>query len=426
MAFAADFGRSIGYQWGHAELVLRASLARPSTPLSPSLESSSGDRIVTSGAPLDLASRIAPIRYLEDDAEYRFERLGPANEEGVDRLYHEVFPEIRDRESFRWKFHRAPEGPALAHVAVHRESGEVVASCAGRLRRFWIDGREVTAAQTFEAATHPGHRRLRLFRAVMAGFAMQVTEAGALFAFGGKMGEAAFRVGQRVFGFFPYLELRTWEVRLSYRVAFRRRAGAPGLPLAWAADGLKSLFTPAQRGSLRFERARQCGVEFDQLWQRTRDSLRVSAVRDSRWLNYRFRDCPVGEHRIWQAFRGEALVGYLVLRLWEQDGVRMATVLDWLDGQDPGLLREMLVHAVEDARSCGCDFLQLAAAEGSHAEAAVSGLPGFAVTEREALDRVAGNLMPFGDPEDPAFAFLGAVLDPGAWHYAQGDSDFHD
>ncbi len=385
------------------------------------------------GAPLlptpdarDLRSYVAPVEDPAEDGEFRYETFHEGIAEGVDRLYLASFSDARDPAAFRWKFYRAPGGVARASVAVHKASGQVVASTAGRMRRFWIAGRELTAAQTFEAATHPEFRRLRLFRAVMGGFAMQIGRAGGVVALGGKMGEAAFRVGQRVFGFRTMLELHTWELRLSYRAALRRRAGALAAPLTALGDGLLHLMQPDQRSPVHFERVEQFGAEVDELWLRVRHRYPLCFVRDARWLNYRYRDCPFGRHRIWLARRHGRLEGYLVVRLWEREGVQLATVLDWLDGQDLGLLREMLVRAAADAGAAGADFFHVAGPRGGAVERAVSALPGFHRSEREELDRVAGNLMDFPGLDEREHAFLADIFDEGRWHYTQGDSDFHD
>ena len=375
---------------------------------------------------VDLSPFIAPIRWPEEDEEFRFEVLSEANAASVNDFYTEAFGASRSPEAFRWKFFGSPEGRALGMIAIEKASGRVVASAAGRPRRLWIEGREIRAVQVFETATAPDLHRLLLFRSVVGGFAMQACEAGMPLSFGGKIGSRALAVGRRVFGFRVYVSLRTWELRLSLRVGVQRRLGALAAPFVWVADRLQRSPFGSVGARFDFERVAEFGAEVDELWQRLRDRYRVACVRESAVLNHRYRDCPVGEHRLWLARRDGRLDGFIVYRIWEREGVRLATVLDHLDGHDPEVAAALLTKAAQDASESGCDFLQVASAESTALDAAAAGFQGFQVSEREPVDHVAGNLFPFDDPTDPELAFLASAFEPRNWHYTQGDSDFHD
>ena len=369
---------------------------------------------------------IAAIEWPEEDEEYRYEAISEQNAQAVNDFFQVAFPVQRDLAGFRWKFLEPPEGPALGMVAIEKATGRVVASAAGRPRRLWIGGREERVVQVFETATAPDRHLLKLFRGVVGGFSMMAVEQGLPLAFGGKIGRRALAVGKRVYGFQVYLQLRTWELRLSLRQAMRHRLGPASSPLSWRADRLRPARRPKERDGYQMEAAAAFDAEVDELWLRLRERYPVACVRESEALNHRYRDCPVGEHRVWLARREGQLVGYLVYRVWERDGVRLATVLDYLDGRQAPVTRALVSQAAEDAAARGCDFLHLACAEGGPADQVLEAMPGFRVSDREELDTVAGNLFPLEDPQDPELAHWALAFEPSNWHYAQGDSDFGD
>ena len=69
---------------------------------------------------------------------------------------------------------------------------------------------------------------------------------------------------------------------------------------------------------------------FDGLWQRVRREYPVMVVRDRRYLDWRFVQRPDARYRILTATRGSDVVGYLVMRVVEQDGARRGYLVDFL------------------------------------------------------------------------------------------------
>lgn len=376
--------------------------------------------------PIDLSEYIPSVSRAEDTAELRFEPLTESNAAAVNDLFQGVFGVERPLEHHRWKFFGNPEGPGIACVAIERSSGSVVGVNAGLNWRFWTAGREVRFLQTCETAIAPRFRGLRLYRQITGDLAWQAVDRGMVLAYGGRINPAALRLGERYFSFRQLFELATWERRLSLRLALGNRIGRSGALTARAIGLIRRPKPAPEEDRYQFKRVDTFDSTFDQLWERYRDGYAVIRVRDAAALNHRYRDCPVGEHRVWLALLNGEARGYVVTRLWEHGGARLATVLDWLDGGDPELLMGLYSRALRDAAMSGCDFFRVAPVPGSSAHTAVSALAGFVPSTREPVDRVVTCLLPLDDPRAPEHAFLVPTLDPSAWHYTQGDSDFHD
>jgi GNAT superfamily N-acetyltransferase len=84
----------------------------------------------------------------------------------------------------------------------------------------------------------------------------------------------------------------------------------------------------------------------DQLWDRARNDYPVIAVRNRRYLNWRFVSRPDASYRYLFAFRANEIVGYLVFRLADRDGMRCGYVVDYLvENQSTALFSSLLTEA---------------------------------------------------------------------------------
>ncbi len=378
---------------------------------------------------MDLAKYTAPGLPLGDAGDKCFVGLIEAPVEEVVAFYNRVFGTRRTVEQFRWKYFSAPISPGVGCFAVDKESGRVVGGNCGVLRYFHVLGQRIPLIESAETAVAEEARGgIKTYRRIVGGTAAQCFARGVPFGYGGQLTEAALRIGRRLFHYNDHLLLITWERRLSLRAGLRKRIGS------WSGLAAKLVDPLCARpprvphpGDLEFESPRGFGPEFDELWESSKDHYPVIAYRDAAALEWRYRRNPFAEHRIWLARRAGRPAGYLVYREWDQEGVRLATVLDFLCAGDLPLGTALLARACQDAAARGCDFLHFAVAKDSEGEGALRALPGAAPTDRVPPDQVVVSVMPRG-PEVAGIEerHFRALVDPAAWYYTQGDSDFRD
>jgi GNAT superfamily N-acetyltransferase len=86
----------------------------------------------------------------------------------------------------------------------------------------------------------------------------------------------------------------------------------------------------------------------DGLWQRVAAGYPAICPRNSRFLNWRFVDCPQLVYHLFQAYRDGALVGYSVLRCKTSQELRQGVIVDlFANRRDPAVFRDLICHAVE-------------------------------------------------------------------------------
>ena len=136
--------------------------------------------------------------------------------------------------------------------------------------------------------------------------------------------------------------------------------------MGWAL-AVRDIARRSGRGRLTSEvrRLAQFDQRFDEFWSRICDSGRLRAIRTRAALEWRFR----GELRsqriaVVAAERAGRLVGYAVLTRREgtEMGMDLYEVADLqAEGEDPSIVRDLLIGSIRIAREAGADAVKFAA-----------------------------------------------------------------
>lgn len=234
------------------------------------------------------------------------------------RLFHRVFGKERSLAHWQWKFRDNPEG-AHIHV-VETEAGEIVGHYAGIPARVIVEGRSFVFSQLVDTMVDRDYRCGLKKPGMFAQLFMKFAEDygghdRAAIMYGFPIPEA-LRIGQRLLGYVPLHQLeklvRPVEGVL-YRTPWRR-----------AMDKIHQVLVRV-RDVDRFD------ASADRLWEECRRELRVATVRDARYLNWRYADCPDVKYKLLTAksIMGTSPQGIAVLRL-DSLGQGAGFLMDWL------------------------------------------------------------------------------------------------
>jgi hypothetical protein len=309
-------------------------------------------------------------------------------------LFTRVFRVERSLAHWRWKFQENPAGRCLR--VAETPAGELVGQYAGLPVSVAWGERTLVFTQIIDVMVDPrfrlGLKRPGLFSALANRF---IADYGGPDKISGGYGFPTpdhLRIGQRVAGYIPVHPV-VGLVRELGRDRVDRAAG--------------------NAGRVRIQEIARFGAEADGLWERLRPDLVVAAVRDARYLNWRYADCPDVRYRLVVAFDRAtgAASGLAVLRLGVRDRPVCALVEFLVSGRDAAA--SLLAHCEGSARDVGMERL----------EAWFPPSSGQARWFREA-----------GFREEPTIYQLVALptnpqvrLDWGKdrWYYTMGDSDIY-
>jgi hypothetical protein len=325
----------------------------------------------------------------------------PGDERGIMELFHRVFGKERSLAYWRWKFQGNPEGAQVCLAVT--DAGEVVGQYTGIPVRVAVDGRVVIFSQAVDSMVDARYRlglkKPGVFASVFTRFAEEFGGRDRVLILWGYTTPEALRIGQRLLGY----------VALHPVMKLIGPVGDPPHSTPWQQmmDLWRGLRCPIRRVS-RFD----AGV--DRLWERCGRELRVATVRDARYLNWRYADCPDVQYRLLVAGGafGAPVRGIAVLRLgWMDEPV--ACLVDWLVPVAARSVAErMLGRCLEEARGAGMKEL--------HAWFPRSSSWHRFLLERgfEAVEAATMTVRQFA-PDVPL-----DLLD-GHWYYTMGDSDHY-
>ncbi len=238
--------------------------------------------------------------------------------------YSERFPGKTCSDFIDWKYSRNPAGDAVVGVALDGE--RVVSIVAGTPKRVQLGTEVVLAYELGDFITAASHRKRGLFSALINLVCDTARQQGAAFVYV-RPNEMSFPILSSRLSFAEpaKIEARRYVVLSG---AVQRKLGIPAsLVRGVGADWIsRKLAIPKVSASVRVDAVSRFGAEVDQLWTRTQGQYSFALVRDSRYLNWRYVDCPT-PYRIWGAHRHEEMLGYLVAFLARTQPI--ATILDF-------------------------------------------------------------------------------------------------
>ncbi len=253
----------------------------------------------------------------------------PGDEESICRLFRRTFGREKSLAEWRWEFLGQEIEP---HVMVARDDdGEVVAHFGGIPHRARVAGRAAMFTVAVDSMVAPEHRaglkRRGLFAAVVGRWVERFCERGPVEIGYGLANREALRIGGRLLGYTP-LEV---SVLLARRLDPRSEETAPG----------------------EVEGGDAPAADHDDLWERCAGRLDVTACRDARFMDWRYRDVPGGGYSFLAVRRRGRLTVSAVFkeRYVVSDSATLVDVL-W-DGDDPSDLAACVRAAERRARAAG-------------------------------------------------------------------------
>lgn len=319
----------------------------------------------------------------------------PGDEEQILALFNHVFRQSRGMAHWRWKFGGNPEG----HQITLALAGErIVGQFAGLPARASGPRGPFVLSQGIDHMVDPEFQKRGVFAAMTRHFAASWLPPA----------------HDVVFYSYPLAHKHSIDQRIT-SAELVHPVRALRFDLARAASGALPRARGGRTWRHRVVQVERFDVSIDHLWRRLVPPTGVSVVRDARYLNWRYADCPDVRYALLQVesrFTGRPL-GLAVLRFgWFEEPI--APLVELVVPADETAALALLLDACRElARERGLASLLTWAPRGTALHPVLRG-SGWSEEETPFL------LTQIADP-DPARA--AALRD--AWTYSMGDSDVY-
>ena len=350
-------------------------------------------------------------------------RYREGDEVGINDLFCRVFEVDRSLDAWRWKFLDDSAG-RHAIIQVAHDGDRIVGQYAALGARFHCGRREIIAAQPVDNMIDPEYRqglgRSRMQRTMFREGLAAAREEGVVVAYGFP-NRQAYRVGKKLLGYRDLgpIEVRlrslTWARHVRRLVGDGRIAGAAGRVHAGLHRLWLRLRRPALHGAV-IRRVSDFDDRVDRLWAEASPSWGVLAVRDRRFLSWRYGKRPGSPYTILLLERGDDLLGYTVLALREGP-VRIGLVADIFSLPGAGIAERLVVASLEHLLDAGADLAECWSPTGGRYQAVLRQyFPRLNPEPIRAVYQVFDESL-----EEPLEEEI--LSDIAAWHLTMGDAD---
>ena len=280
--------------------------------------------------------------------EFSFEPPSAEIDAAYVRLFGEDGPD-QWGDRLKWRFERSPAGAGWFAVARDTAaSGQVIGLIGLIAQTFQAGERRLRCFQVVDVIVDPAYRGRGVFASLGKVLLDGAAREGACMAWGFPNDNAA----PAWFGRFSWLRFGTvpFLVRPLHSGYFLRRLAAPlgraDVRLIGKVEKLDGL-RPIER----------FGAETDELWRAFGSGLECAAVRDSRWLNWRFVDRPQSDYRSVGLDDGERRLRALVTScVLDKHGGRIFYVMEaFARPGEERALAALLRHELAEAADRGAD-----------------------------------------------------------------------
>lgn len=271
----------------------------------------------------------------------------PGDEEGILALFRRVFGQERSLAHWRWKFQDNPAGQQILLAVT--ETGELVGQYTAVPVRVNLDGKRIIFSQPVDTMVDPHYRRgLKkpgLFASLFQKFIEEYgghERAAVMYGF---PNPEVFRIGHRLLQYAPYPVVAK---------LVKPTGDAPHR------TPLQQMVKLLHQGRVEVGQVGRFDPSVDRLWARCERELHVATIRDARYLNWRYGECPDVEYRLLQARERMTgrVCGLAVLRLgWV--GHAVGLLVDWLVPRGEWVTADRLLDRIcHEVESAGMKELQ--------------------------------------------------------------------
>lgn len=292
--------------------------------------------------------------------EYRPFRKG--DERALSELFGEVFGWEPIEDYWRWKYFENPAGKHEAHVVADDE--KIVGEIAAIPAKVKLGSGDVIASQTCDIVISPRYRKGTPFFRLHRRVTKEVDRRGWEFVFGISV-KSTYRISTKTLGFDGAGPVRRLVKILNpdpfIRNRFRTRFLSETLGFL-GASGLKFLDKRRLRPSreVEIQEVTNFDSSFDELWERRAHDYEIMVVRDSEYLNWRYKRNPLQEYRTLVAFRNNAPAGLIIFCSRMEKGIKRGYILDLLASpNDDDLIRFLIGQAVLELYSERADIVSM-------------------------------------------------------------------
>ena len=260
---------------------------------------------------------------------------------------------------WRWIHKDNPAGESIIWLAEH--NGKIVGQYAIMPVKVKIDNKVILISQSLDTMTHPDYRRQAIFEtlakkvyeeaerdniSIVYGFPNNFSHPG----FINKLSWFNIGIMQLLFKPLNWRKAITLKIKNKYLKIIL----VIGANLVFNKVFFRTQKPPEIEG-LSINQITCFDERFDEFWTEIRNQSHIIGVRNTSYLNWRYK-VPYVNHSIFAAEKSGKICGYLVLRDTTERDIKVSHIFD-LVAQSDKVMNHLLFKAIENCRQNKVDLL---------------------------------------------------------------------
>lgn len=229
----------------------------------------------------------------------------PGDEQQILEMDWLLFPDPwnkRNLENWYWKYAgNNPAGKSIIYVM--ENEGKIIVHFAIVPYRLRVFGKDTFGSHSIGSMVLPEWQGKGLIKFVADKLFAEAEKRKILFSYGFP-NDLAYELHKKMFAYDDVVQVYTMEKKTD--------ANIPG------ESSDKFSFLPIDK----FDQS------VDMLWQLSKDTYKISVVRDAAFLNWRYLERPDQKYYAFGAYEDKKLVGYVILKLYKDDKILKGHIID--------------------------------------------------------------------------------------------------
>lgn len=294
-------------------------------------------------------------------AEYREYKDGDEGE--LISLFNEVFKSDRDEEYWRWQYKDFPSGKPI--ICLAEEENKIIGQTTLFPNVINFKGEELLGGYSIDSMVKNEHRRQGIYLNLANQSYEKGFKKGIRFRYGfpilGALLGLTDRLGATIVDDIPiFIRVYRLDNFLTSKLKNKTLAKVISLPSMIFTKFLYKELKVRPKANYEIRRIEDFNDDFNNLWERVKDSLPLMTPRTKNFLNWRIKDHPTYDYTTFASYLDGELVGYMVVKIQNnkvKDGysLRVGYIVDML-GINDNVISCIYLQAKEYFKQNNVDF----------------------------------------------------------------------
>jgi GNAT superfamily N-acetyltransferase len=322
-----------------------------------------------------------------------------------------------------WQHKQNPAGRASVVVAEVAGEHEIIGQLCNLPLRMKVNDEVCQAITAVDAMVHPDYRGLGIYSQLRQGLDKHSQRGKPDFGYSW-VGQNMFQINQRQGIKTIFKSLPFWMKPINPTnivVRYFKRSGLLASSVSTISKALVK-FTDRSRNyqiHTKVRETKEIDERFDSLWQRSCSLHKIMMVRDRAYLNWRYIKRPDAGYTLYISEHEGQLLGYIVLRSIEDNGLKVGWIVDILTGStDTAASMDLVNQAIRHFKMLKGDIIMCALPPNTYIALSLRKQGFFMVSKlRRSKEQIICRTFTSKYPES-------LLLTASNWFLTCGDSDF--